>query len=290
MQYKDYYATLGLTSNADEQAIKQAYRRLARQYHPDVNPGNRRAEELFKDINEAYQVLGDLEKRQKYDQVSQQYRAWQQRTTSGGAPGSQWRSHPDEQSFSAFFQALFGQQATTRPPYARHSSAAEVVVDLTLEEVLHGTTRMVGVGERRIEARIPPGVRNGARIRLAGLGRAARGAAQAHDVYLVANIKPHPRFERDQDDLRCEVAVDIYTAAAGGTVEVHTLDGTVTLKVPPRTQAGRVFRLRSKGMPRLKHPGERGDLYARAKLVLPPHLSEHELATLRSLRSRRAGG
>lgn len=317
VNYKDYYAILGLSPDADEKTIRQTYRSLARQYHPDVNPGDAQAEERFKEINEAYQVLGDAEKRQKYDQLRQQYQQWQQRggDASGfdwggwqAAPGGAYTSTQsvspedlqdlfgDDSPFSDFFRSIFGQgagsgqgagfgQGATREPQprARRGRDADVAVELTIEEAFHGTTRTIQAADRRIEARIPPGVRSGSRVRLSGQGHPGTDNRPAGDLYLNIQVAPHSQFERDGDDLHSTIAVDIYTAAAGGEVRVPTIDGSVHLKIPPRTQADRTFRLRGKGMPRLNKPAERGDMYATVKLVLPEPLSDEEIETLRNL-------
>jgi curved DNA-binding protein len=321
-EFKDYYAALGLSPDADDQAIKRTYRKLAREYHPDRNPGDTKAEERFKEINEAYQVLGDQEKRKKYDALRQQYQQWQQRGSPGGGFNwSQWQAAPGEGNsysynvspedledlfgeaspFSDFFSAIFGQsgpqgyaqgypqgftQTRTAPP--RRGRDVDVNVELTLEEAFHGTVRAIQAANRRIEARIPRGVRTGSRVRLAGQGSPGAGSnAPAGDIYLNVQVLPHPRFERDGDDLRCELPIDIYTAIIGGEVRVQTIDGSVMLKIPPQTQADRTFRLRGRGMPRLDQPEQRGDLYAKAKLVLPDQLSQDEIETLRSLALKR---
>jgi curved DNA-binding protein len=314
--FKDYYAALDLEPNADEQAVKQAYRKLARKYHPDVNPGDQAAEERFKEVNEAYQVLSDPQKRRKYDDLRQHYEHgggfnwgdWQTHTGPGTQYYSQTVSPEDlqdlfgEQSpFSDFFRSMFGGQAAPGADPAmggmggmgggaRRGRDSEATVELTLEEALRGTTRIVQVGGRRIEARIPPGVRTGSRVRLAGQGHPGYNEGQPGDLFLVIEMLPHPRFERDGDDLRCTFPLDMYTAATGGEVRVQTLDGSVLLKIPPRTQADRTFRLRGKGMPRINQPDTRGDLFARAQLVLPEPLSEHEIDTLRELAQARTQG
>ncbi len=303
MEMKDYYAELGVAPDADDQVIKQTYRQLARQYHPDVNPGNKQAEERFKAINEAYQTLGDPEKRRQYDAFRQQYRQWQQSGSQPGFGNGYWQARPgthvyttghlDPQDFADvfgtdspfgdIFGAMFGRAGYdggvhTQPGYDR-----EVPIDISLEEAFHGTTRSLQLGDQRIEARIPRGVSTGSRVRLANQGRLNGADGAIGDIYLRIQVQPHPRFEREGYDLRTDVPVDIYTAAVGGEVQVTVLDGTVRLKIPPRTQADKVFRLRGKGMPRLDRPDERGDLYARVKLVLPEVLSDSELATLREL-------
>ena len=321
-EFKDYYAVLGVAPDADEQTIQQAYRKLARQHHPDVNPGDKSAEERFKDINEAYQALGNAERRQKYDALRQQYQQWQQQGGSrSGFNWNEWQADPraaagtsgarrsytsavsaedlqdifgEADPFSDFFSLIFGDRngdgrATRTQRAPGRGRDLEVTVELTLEEAFRGTMRTIQIGERRIEAKILPGVRTGSRVRLAGQGSAGTANGPAGDLYLEIQVMPHPQFERDGDDLRVTIPVDFYTAVTGGTVRVPTLDGAVQLKIPPRTQADRIFRLKGKGMPRLEAPTTRGDLYAQVKLVLPDALSEQEIETLQSLaQARRA--
>ncbi|NJK79224.1 MAG: J domain-containing protein [Chloroflexaceae bacterium] len=298
---KDYYAELELTPDADEKAIKQAYRRLARQYHPDVNGGDEATAERFKAVNEAYQILGDSEKRQRYDQMRQQYQYWQQH---GGQPG--WHGWPgtddsyvysytvspkdlhdifgQQSPFGDMFGSVFGGGGQTWP---RRGRDIEVLAEITLEEAYRGTRRTLQVGDRRIEARIPVGVQHGSRVRLSGQGHPGLNGGAAGDVLLIVQVAAHPRYERNGDDLTVEVDVDMLTAALGGEVRVATLAHTVRLKVPPRTQSGQRFRLRGKGMPRLEQPEQHGDLYARVRLVLPDNLTADELETLRAMQVAR---
>jgi curved DNA-binding protein len=310
MEFKDYYQILGVAPDADEKTIRQAFRKLARQYHPDVNPGDKAAEEQFKAINEANQVLSDPEQRKKYDALRAQYQRWQQ---SGGGPRDfnwqAWSAPPGEgvyerygspedledlfggeSPFSDFFTTIFGgQRGAQRPPRPRRGRDAELEVEVTLEEAFRGTTRALQIGDRRLEAKIPPGVHTGARVRLAGQGEPGRQGGPAGDLYLNIRVLPHATFEREGDDLFAEVSVDIYTAALGGEVRVPTLDSAVLLKIPPQTQSGRTLRLKGKGMPRLNDPNTRGDLYARVRLMLPEPLSERELQAFRELAAARRG-
>ena len=308
MDFKDYYEILGVSPDADAKTIKQAYRKLARQHHPDVNPGNKEAEEKFKTINEAYQALSNPEQRKKYDEVRAQYQRWQQ---SGKQPRDfnwqNWAAQPGQEAnvqygtaedfedmfggespFSDFFSTIFGQaRGRSRPSGPRGGQDLVVEVDVTLEEAYHGGTRQLRIGDRRIEARIPKGVRTGSRVRLAGQGEPGRDGGKAGDLYLVIRLLPHPTFELEGDDLHTKAPVDIYSAALGGEVRVPTLDRPVMLKIPPKTQADRSFRIRGKGMPRLNDPNTKGDLYARTKLVLPEDMSEQELNALRELAEAR---
>ncbi len=302
MEFKDYYAVLGVQPDADDQTIKTAYRKLARQFHPDVNPGDKQAEERFKEISEAYEALSDPEKRRQYETLRQQYQQWQQQGGRRDFNWQDWQATPGERvyartvspedledlfgtdsPFSDFFGTTFGRGGRGRAPRPQRGRDADVPVEITLEEAFNGTSRALEIDGRRIEARIPPGVRTGSRIRLAGQGEPGSGGASAGDLYMAIEVLPHPQFEREGDDLHVEVPVDIFTAAVGGEVRVPALDRAATLKIPPRTQAGKTFRLRGKGMPRLERPTERGDLYARARLVLPEPLGEDELETLRTL-------
>ncbi len=309
--FKDYYAVLGVSPDADDKTIKQTYRKLARQYHPDVNPGDATAEDRFKEINEAYQVLGDSEKRREYDTLRDQYEQWQRmgqqrggfdyRQYAGGGAGgaggagggvyTQTVSPEDlhdmfgsDSPYSDFFRSVFGgrmDESYTSAP--RPGRSLELEATITLEEAFHGTRRSIQVGERRIEATIPRGVRTGSKVRLAGQGSPGVNGAPAGDLYLVIAVEPDDRFARDGDDLTVTVDVDVFTALLGGSVRVPTFEGTVRLKVPPYTNADQRIRLRGKGMPHPGNPEQRGDLFARVRLVLPATLSDDDLATIRTL-------
>jgi curved DNA-binding protein len=302
MEYKDYYKILGISRNASDKEIKQAYRRLARQHHPDRNPNDNRAEERFKEINEAHEVLTDPDKRRKYDLLGTNWQRWQR---AGGNPqdfdfgqwfagsGSQGMRTPharygdrfdgDSGEFSDFFQSIFGEaeaqprmrwrQAQNR---ARRGQDYNQVVEITLEEAYSGTSCVLKVDGSRLQAKIPPGSRTGLKVRLAGKGGRGVGGAPAGDLLLDVQVAEHPVFERKGDDLYCEVAVDLYTAILGGEVWVPTLKDAVRLKIPPETQAGRSFRLKGQGMPLLRNPEQHGDLFARIRVTLPQQLSEEE--------------
>ena len=316
MDYKDYYSILGVSRDATDKEIKQAYRRLARKHHPDMNPDDKQAEERFKEINEAYEVLSDPEKRKLYDQFGSEWKTWQQtggnaedfwrqwRTQQGTGPGGvryTYTTGPGgfsggEEWFSDFFRELFGglggmggQAYGSGSGFEdlfggmrgarqpRRGRDYEQPVEITLEEAYRGTKRLFQIDNQRIEVTIPAGARTGTRVRVAGKGGAGVAGGPPGDLYLVINVAPHPQFRRNGDDLETDVHVDLYTAVLGGETRVSLPDGsTVMLKIPPETQNGTKFRLRGKGMPRLNRPGERGDLYARVDVRLPQNLSPRE--------------
>jgi curved DNA-binding protein len=302
MEYQDYYKTLGVSKNADEKEIKRAYRRLARELHPDVNPGDPKAGDRFKQVNEAYEVLSDPEKRAKYDQFGT---SWQQYQRMGGAPGGfdwgQWTGGGfpggtrvefsgdlgdlfggNMGGFSDFFNALFGNTGSRSRGFGQQDRGGirgqdlEQPVQITLEEAFRGTQRQLEKDGRRLQVKIPRGVKTGARIRVAGEGTPGSRRMPAGDLYLKVTVAPHAIFTRKGDNLHCEIDVDLYTAVLGGEVSVNTLDGQVTLKVPPETQGGRTFRLRGKGMPKLQQPQQRGDLFVKVRVRLPQKLNERE--------------
>lgn len=317
MDYKDYYNVLGVQRSASQADIKKAYRKLARQYHPDVNPDDKTAESKFKDINEAYEVLSDEDKRQKYDQFGSQ---WEQYTRSGGRPedfnwgqwaggssrGSSRTMSPEEfeqmfgsggmSGFSDFFEVLFGGGgATRRGGFGGQRHAAprpgrdiEHTVEVTLEEAFHGTRRSLQYEDgRSIDAKIPPGVKSGSRIRLKGQGQPGQSGAAAGNLILNVDVLPNGRFERDGDNLKVTVPVDLYTLLLGGQAEVPTIDKSVKLTIPAGTDSGKQFRLRGLGMPNLKNKDKRGDLLAKVEVVLPQDLNEEERGLFEQLRDMR---
>jgi DnaJ-class molecular chaperone len=340
VSYKDYYKILGVPKTADAKAIKQAYRRLARKYHPDQNPGNAAAAERFKEVNEANAVLSDPEKRQRYDTLGPDWARYAEGggppPPGAGGPGG-FRVHVDQSGdlgdFSEFFRTLFGDLGARRGPFqgadvegpdggpfasgrrGRRGGDLETEVEITLEEAYTGTRRTVefqelapcqtcggsgrqgraacptcgGAGRlsrtNRVDVSIPAGVRDGSRVRAAGEGGAGSGGGTRGDLYLRVRVAPHPLFERHEDDVHVDLPVAVWEAALGAEVEVPTLRGKVSMKVPPETSSGRTFRLPGYGIPHLR--GGKGDEYVRIRIVTPTDLSARERALFEELRTLR---
>jgi curved DNA-binding protein len=298
MEYKDYYKILGVDRTASEDEIKRAYRKLALQYHPDRNPGDKKAEDKFKEINEAYQVLSDAEKRKRYDQLGESYTRYQQR---GGAPGGfnwdDWAAQPGMGGrggnvrvevgdlndlfgggFSEFFSRIFGGmpdmgttgRGTVRTQTPQPSYQHEL--EITLREAYQGTTRLIEIDGRRLDVKIPPGARTGTKVRVAAALDAGTSGSKG-DLYLLIKVLDDPEYSRKGNNLYTEASVDLYTAVLGGEVTVKTLSGNVVLTVPAGTQPGQTFRLTGRGMPKLRDPKSFGDLYVKAKVELPRKLT-----------------
>jgi len=309
MAAKDYYELLGVSKNATEKEIKQAYRRLARKYHPDVNPGDKSAEARFKEVNAAYEVLSDSEKRKKYDQFGENWQyadqfAGQQWSPFGGFSGFTGKAGPGAtyefvdlsdmgnlgglgDILGGFFRGSGARTKTRRP---RRGQDIEYHTEVTLEEAYNGSTRVVtDMAGHRLEVKIPPGVKDSSRVKVAGRGEPAPGGGPSGDLYLVVSVKPHHMFQCKDSDLHVEVEVTLADAVLGGEVSVPSLKGKkFALKIPPETQNGKVFRLAGQGMPRMGDT-KKGDLFAKVKVVLPEKLTEREKELFRELKSLRRG-
>ncbi|WP_434512421.1 DnaJ C-terminal domain-containing protein [Desulfitobacterium sp. AusDCA] len=321
MDFKDYYAILGVSKEADDKTIKKAYQKLAKKYHPDVNPGNKEAEEKFKEITEAYQAISDPEKRRKYEEVRQNYESWQKHGGQGEYDWSRWQAHPGEGSytrtmtpeefaemfgtsdwgggfsggsgFSDFFSTLFGMgnigqssNSRRRAHYSQAGQDIEIEVTISLEEAYYGTTRTIDTNDKRIQAKIPKGVSTGSKVRLAGQGTQGIGSGPNGDLFLIITVEPNSDFTREGDDLTTAIAVNFYKVILGGEVMVRTLSGNIALKIPPLTQGKTKLRLRGKGMPRLENPKHYGDLFVQIQLALPNDLSRDEVSVLKELAAK----
>lgn len=346
MEYKDYYSVLGVARDADDKAIKTAYRRLARKHHPDVNKGQA---DRFKEINEAYAVLSDPEKRKRYDTLGPD---WERYARAGGGAespfeGADARGGAAAGDFSDFFRTIFGdlggtgrrgrvrdtrrggfgdvfaggEWTTAGGPEVEKGDDVEAAIEVTLEDAFRGVTRRVsleisepcpacgGAGHigrtpcsecrgsgwskspRNLDVKIPAGVDTGSRIRVAGEGPRGLGQAPRGDLYLRVTVRPDPRFERKGDNLHVDLAVPAADAALGAEVQVPTLKGQVSMKIPPETSSGKTFRLPGYGLPHLKGSGS-GDQYVRVQVTIPAGLTEREkelFAELRKLRAEREG-
>ena len=299
MDYKDYYQILGVERGASAEAIKKAYRRMAMQYHPDRNPGDKQAEERFKEMNEAYQVLSDPQKRERYDQLGESYSQWQQNGTPGNFNWGQWTGQPNTQevnledlfgdgAFSDFFRSIFGGMGGGQAGRSRSRAGAASVqqpVTISLDEAYHGTTRTLQIGSRRVEVKLPAGARQGTRIRVPAAGAPGSDGAPG-DIYLVLDVANDPAFERDGNDLHTKLTIDVFKAILGGEVEVRTLGGKVLLTIPPGTQPDQVFRLAGRGMPKLKDQAVKGDLYVNVKVQIPKGLTAQQKALLEQAAKR----
>ena len=310
VEYKDYYKTLGVKKEATPEEVKRAYRTLARKYHPDVSKAPDAAKR-FKEVNEANEVLSDPEKRRRYDELGPDWERFAQ--GAGGAgngrggfqwvyPGQSGARDPfrDAGGFSDFFRTVFGEQATgdmsgnarPRARRARAGADTEAEVEVTLAEAYKGGERTIELRRddstmRTLQMKIPVGVRDGQRIRLAGQGSGGAGGGPAGDLYLRVRVRTHPFFQRDGDDLRAELPVTLHEALLGAEVPVPTLKGRITLRIPPETQNGRTIRLGGQGMPR--QSGGHGDAYVTVKIVLPQRLTDRERELVQELAATRSG-
>jgi len=319
MDFKDYYSTLGVAKTATDKELKQAFRKQARKFHPDVNPEDASAESRFKEVNEAYEVLGDPAKRKKYDELGANWRAYEHAGPQPGAgaqPGfggfggggvhtmseAEMREMFSENSpFSDFFQTFFGGAGGFSPGDGRGATGArgarnrarkgrdlEQEIELGLEDVYSGVTRRLafrlGGQTRSVDVRIPAGVGEGSRVRIAGEGEAGSGGAPAGDLYLRIRLSPNATYERKGQDLYLKVPVPLTTAVLGGEADVRTIAGkSLRLKIPPTTQHGQIFRLKGHGMPITGKAGEHGDLYATADVQLPRQLTPEQRSHFEAL-------
>jgi curved DNA-binding protein len=322
--FKDYYAILGLNKTASAEDIKKTYRRLARKYHPDMNPGDKQAEAHFKEVSEAYEVLSDTEKRQKYDQFGQYWKQAEQGWPQGGA-GVDFGGVDFSQygSFDDFINALLGRMndpgtrtstGGNRRTYTYRTSPGdptgfggfnnfndfsgfdnrtaagaadkEATLTLTLSEAFQGVQKRLNLGNEVIDVRIPPGAKSGSRIRVRGKGAVSPYNQQRGDLYLIVDLQPHSFFQFEGDNLICEVPITPDEAVLGASIEVPTPDGVVTVNVPAGVRSGQSLRLRGKGWPSPK--GSRSDQLVRLVIVTPKEISQVEREYYEKIRSHRS--
>jgi len=285
MDYKDYYKILGVERKASADDIRKAYRKLAMQHHPDKNPGDKKSEDKFKEINEAYQVLSDEQKRARYDQLGSAYSDFR---TGGGRPGDfQWddwfqqggqqRGYGNAEDpfggaggFSDFFRSIFGEAVRSSARNQAAQQGYQQEVDISFQEAYEGTARQLQSNGRKLQVRIPAGVKTGSKVRVAGAG------PEGLDLYLVVNVTDEDKFERNGQDLYTTSTLSIFTLILGGETEVETPTGKVKLSIPAGTQTDQVFRLAGRGMPHLKNPNTKGDLFVKLKVQVPKYLSSKQ--------------
>jgi len=307
MTYKDYYKVLGVSSTATQEEIKKAFRTLALKYHPDKTKGDRAAEEKFKEINEANEVLSDPEKRKKYDQFGQDWKHYQEaggqpggfdwsRYASGqGGRGRQMSSEEFESMFGSggvgdIFELLFGQRGGTRR--GRRSAAIpgedfSAETTISLEEAYRGSTRLIRLDGQTIKVTLKPGIADGQDLRIPGKGAPGVHGGPNGDLYLTVRISPEPGFERRGNDIHCDLPVDLYTAVLGGKTEVKTFKGAVNVTIPKGTQTGTELRLKGLGMPVYGRKDEYGNLIVKVVVEIPQNLSEAETELFRKLAAHR---
>ncbi|MFL9844241.1 DnaJ C-terminal domain-containing protein [Flavobacterium rhizosphaerae] len=293
MAFIDYYEILGLTKSATESDIKKAYRKLARKYHPDLNPNDKEAEQKFKQINEANEVLSNAENRKKYDKYGKDWKHADEFEKAGYNPNQQQRSYSsnaggnpfegfsgnsanfDGEDFSDFFQGMFGGQRGGRQARFRGQDL-NAELHLNLRDVYTTHKRTLSVNGKNIRITIPAGVENGQVIKIAGHGGPGANNGPAGDLYITFTIADDPGFKRDASNLYADAEVDLYTAILGGDIIVGTFDGKAKLKVKPGTQNGTKVKLKGKGFPIYKKEGSFGDLYITYEVKIPEHLSDKE--------------
>jgi curved DNA-binding protein len=306
MEYKDYYSVLGVDKKASQDEIKKAYRKLAVKYHPDKNRDNKAAEEKFKLVNEANEVLSDPEKRKKYDELGAN---WQQYEYAGGRPGGgprpgNGRGGPftfegdfgdvfgqgGGAGFSDFFEQFFGRGAAGGPRQGGRTTQFkgedyQTDMDITLEEAYHGTHRLIQLENEKIRIATKPGVYDGQRLRIKGKGGKGSKANNHGDLYVEVHITPHPRYNRKGDDLYASHTIDLFTAVLGGSTIVDTLSGQVKVKIAPGTQSGKTIRIKGKGMPVYGDANNFGDLYVQLQVYIPETLTDRQRDLFEQLKS-----
>ena len=308
MNYKDYYKILGVKKDASQKEIKKAYRKLAAKYHPDKNQGDKTAEEKFKEVNEANEVLGDPEKRKKYDTLGKNWEAYQQ-------GGGDWRQYTQQQrpggghtftfegdasdffgssGHSSFFDMFFGQGAGAQTRQGRRKRAfkgqdLEAEMAITLLEAYQGSKRTFDLHGKKMRITIKPGAYDGQRLRLKGKGQPGANGGSPGDLYIILKVQPEARFQRKGDDLIYTANVDLYTAVLGGKIEVPTMDYPVKMTIPKGSESGKTLRLKGKGMPKYKNPTEHGNLLVKLNVSLPKNLTAEEEELFKKLRAIRKG-
>ena len=300
---RDFYSILGVGKTASADEIKKAFRKLAVKLHPDKNPGNKEAEEKFKEANEAYEVLSDPEKRKKYDRFGENWNRMDE--AKGGSPyqqsspGGQTFSYEGDPSeffgqggdYSDIFESFFQKSGASSRGSGRKSKTRfqgqdlHAEMSISLEEAFHGGAKIFEWNNEKIRIQLKPGIYNGLTIKLAGKGSAGLNGGKAGDLYITINVLPHSLYEREGDNIRQIIPIDLFTAVLGGEKEVTSLAGVLKIKIPPGTQNGKILRIKGKGMPVYARPGHSGDLLLEIRVQIPEKLSEEQKELFRQLQS-----
>ncbi len=302
MEYKDYYKTLGVSKSATKEEIKKAYRKLSFKYHPDQNPDNNAAEEKFKEISEAYEVLGNEDNRKKYDQLGANWKYYEQAQRQGGFGGGQTTYEYEgdlndlfsrafgggaDDFFETFFGAGgFGPQTRTSTR-TRKGRDYESEISISMEEAYNGLQPTLRIGDKRLNIKIKAGIKDGQKLKIKGRGAPSVHGGVPGDLFLKVNIQPHPMFTRKNQHLYTNIKVDLYTAVLGGKVTVPTLTGKASIQVPAGTQSGKKLKMKGLGMPLYNRPNEKGDLYLTIEIEIPTRLSSREKELFEELASIR---
>jgi len=287
MDYKDYYKILGVAKTATADEIKKAYRKLAFKYHPDKNLNNRQAVEKFKEANEANEVLSDVSKRKKYDELGENWNRPQAQPNAGYGNPNQNRGYGsgsefNEGSFSDFFENIFGSRGQ-REPVKSKGQDYNTQVTISLEESCSGTTRQLQLETQKLEIKIKPGVKSAQVLRLKGKGGRGANGGEDGDIYITVQMAEHPLYKRKEDDLYCDINVDLYTAVLGGQIVINTLRNPIKMNITAETENGKILRLKGMGMPKYGKENEFGDLYAKVSITLPNKLSPKEIELFKEL-------
>jgi curved DNA-binding protein len=292
MEYKDYYKVLGVDKKASADDIKKAYRKLAVKYHPDKNPGDKKAEDQFKEINEANDVLGDPAKRKKYDELGSNWQQYAQQWNNQDGAGSRsqrsrQRTGNDDSMFSDFFESIFGFGDQRRSNVQRKGEDQQAEATISLMEAFHGTSRQVNLNDHKLKLNLKPGIVSGQILKMKEKGGPGRNGGPAGDLYITVNISPDSKYERKGNDLYCEEPLNVFTAMLGGKEPVQTIDKTVSITIPPATDSNKTFRLKGMGMPDYKDPTIRGDLYVKMVINVPKDLTPEEKEMLEKIAKNR---
>jgi curved DNA-binding protein len=301
MEYKDYYKVLGVERTVGKEELKKQYRKLARQYHPDVNTTDKNAAAKFSEIAEAYDVLADDDKRRKYDALGSD---WEQHQASGQPGDFDWSKYASPETgqegassqnwedlfgkgsqASDFFRALFGQgfRGSEGSWFARKGQDINAVLEISLEEAFEGGTRILSVGAQNIRIKLKPGIWDRQMIKIDGKGAPGNNGGESGDLYITFLIKPHPEYRLEGTDLFRDISVSVFSAMLGASIEIKTISGKFELKIPPGTRNGTVLRLRGKGFPVYGKPGNYGNLFLRVMLQLPEKITGQEEKLWREL-------